>query len=63
MGENFPEFRKDSNPHIEEALQNLSTIKTKKTIHSLVIEKLIKPNGKSKNKAEKFKIYYSKEQK
>lgn len=42
MGENFPEFRKDSNPHIEEALQNLSTIKTKKTIHSLVIEKLTK---------------------
>ena len=29
MGENFPELKKDSNPHIQEAPQNLSTIKTK----------------------------------
>ena len=29
MGENFPELKKDSNPHIQETLQNLSTIKTK----------------------------------
>lgn len=46
MSENFPEPRKDSNPHIQEALQNLSTIKTKKVTFSLIIENLMKPNGK-----------------